>query len=60
MSFTPYKNSLPLYDLLDIKIGGQNVHATDRIKYLRVTIDLHLRWDIHVHNVKNTLSYVRS
>lgn len=57
MPFTSYKNNLPEFQYLTINNHNNNINikTTNQIKYLGVTIDSHLRWDIHVNNVTQTL-----
>ena len=37
-------------------IDGVNIKKTDHVKYLGVTLDDKLKWDLHILNLKNTLS----
>ena len=57
LPFSIYKNSLPSYKELNISINNNPVEikAANSIKYLGVTIDSHLRWDLHVSNTTKTL-----
>lgn len=59
ISFASYKNNLPLFETISIA-NDQNpiqIVSTDHIKYLGITIDQHLRWDIHM---TNTIKLLRS
>ena len=51
--FAWYKNNLPKFQSLKINNISESIEimSADHIKYLGVTIDKHLRWDIHVRNV---------
>lgn len=55
--FSVYKNTLPEYKTLTINSSSNivNIEAVNHIKYLGVTIDQHLRWDVHVSNLARTL-----
>lgn len=57
LPITCYKNTLPNYDKLifNKQNGAIEIGSTDKIKYLGITIDKHLRWDYHINNVTNTL-----
>ena len=55
--FACYKNNLPKFQSLKINNISESIEimSADHIKYLGVTIDKHLRWDVHVRNVSRTL-----
>ena len=38
-----------------ININGKDVYRTDKIKYLGITIDEHLTWKPHIHEISNSL-----
>lgn len=58
--FSSYENQLPEYNRLTINNHGvtMEITRTDNIKYLGVTIDSHLRWDVHICQVSKTLRYM--
>lgn len=60
MPFTIYKNNLPQYETISIQRNDtvELIHSTVSMKYLGVTLDRHLRWDIHAQNIVNTLRYM--
>lgn len=60
MPFVIYKNNLPRYEMISIQKNDtvELIHSTISIKYLGVTLDRHLRWDVHAQNVVNTLRYM--
>ncbi|KAJ8911463.1 hypothetical protein NQ315_013567 [Exocentrus adspersus] len=55
LPFACYKNNLPKYDTLTLVSQNTILRSVSNIKYLGVTIDSHLRWDIHSNNIAGTL-----
>lgn len=54
ISFSIYKNNEPDWDRLQIT-NNNVIPECDFIKYLGVTIDKHLKWNIHINNVTKKL-----
>lgn len=57
LPFTCYRNSLPSYVKLTLSIDGKVVEIRSKSahKYLGVTLDSHLRWNVHVDNMVRTI-----
>ncbi|KAJ8970982.1 hypothetical protein NQ317_003853, partial [Molorchus minor] len=55
--FGMYKNSLTDVNILNIKLHNTTIEIrrTNRIKYLGIYIDSHLRWDEHINYVVNKI-----
>ncbi|KAJ8912597.1 hypothetical protein NQ315_000466 [Exocentrus adspersus] len=49
LPFTCLASSLPSYTSLNIYSGSENIvlEASDHVKYLGISIDCHMRWDLH-------------
>ncbi|KAJ8914883.1 hypothetical protein NQ315_014896 [Exocentrus adspersus] len=51
------RTGLPGYNTIEFQHGNQNIAISSAlsVKYLGITIDSHLRWDLHIYNVTNKL-----
>lgn len=54
MPFTTYQTGLPNLGYLDIDMTTK-IPEVDRIKYLGIIIDRHLKWDLQAKNIANKL-----
>lgn len=57
MPFSSYINTLPDYNDLTITTSGKiyNIKRAQKVKYLGLTIDCHMRWTYHIDCIVNTL-----
>lgn len=57
LPFSSYSNGLPNYNIINIEQEDSNMTITSdkTIKYLGITIDCHLKWDVHVNNIVKKL-----
>lgn len=56
LTFTSYKKYLPEFDT--IPIDDREIYSTTSIKYLGITIDSHLRWDIQIQNIIHKIRHL--
>ena len=43
------------YEKCSIKLNGKKLVPTDYVKYLGIYIDKNLKWDYHIHQLRNNL-----
>lgn len=57
LPFSCYSNNLPTYTSLNINNHGNiiEIQTADQVKYLGITFDRHMRWDMHILNIIKTL-----
>ena len=57
LPFSSYSNGLPKYNSVNIEHEDTSVAiaSVKSIKYLGITIDCHLKWDVHVNNIVKKL-----
>lgn len=55
--FTLYKDRLPEYNCLEVKTDDDHffINSSNRVKYLGVYVDTHLKWDYQVQYLKQKL-----
>lgn len=61
MPFTAYADKLPIFDAIYFNGMGrirQRVGLVERVSYLGVVFDRHLRWDLHIQGVVRNLQQV--
>lgn len=60
LNFSSYCNTLPDFQHLKVKVNDQEciIKSTEKVTYLGVVIDRHLRWDRHIETLKRKLRYV--
>ena len=65
LTFSIYIDKLPNYytsenNNFKLKIGNTEIRNVTSCKYFGVTLDQHMRWDIHIDNVIKKLRYLLS
>lgn len=56
LTFANHNDMLP--DQIVIKIGDNKLQRVENTKYLGITIDQNLKWNLHIQNVTNKLRYL--